>query len=208
MKIWSKLYVLPLVLIGFAAQAQTETVAPAPRKLEQLYISVGTGPAITLNNNSHPWGGTYLINFTAKWGTSLLRLNLQHNEFASKIEAKTNPFSYLKSGRYDSDFFISNENTSVSLAVGLQKKLNNLVQLQGFSGIGFNHISEFQFYDFKDTHLIDRPFTFYRPGVLLQAEAMFLPSKFAGLTLGAYANMVSKMPTAGLNFSLNLGKMK
>jgi len=49
---------------------------------------------------------------------------------------------------------------------------------------------------------------FYKPGLLLQAEAQFLPSKFAGLTAGAFANLTPKLPSAGVNLSLNLGMLK
>ncbi|HSI91689.1 MAG TPA: hypothetical protein VK927_11265, partial [Adhaeribacter sp.] len=49
---------------------------------------------------------------------------------------------------------------------------------------------------------------YVRPGLLIQAEAMFLPGKFAGLTAGAFANLTPKLPSAGLNLSLNLGMLK
>jgi len=206
MKMLSKLSILPCLFLGLAANAQSETVAPSPKMQPQLYFSLGTGPALTTNKDSHPFGGTYMLNITGACGSgSVYRLNVQHSVFYSEHDTKSGPFTYL--GGYNNSFTAS-ENTSISLAYGWQNKLNDFVLLQAFGGLGFNQTSQFEYPESDLEIMVDRPKYSYAPGLLLQAEAMFLPSKFAGLTLGTYANITPKLPSAGLSLSVNLGLLK
>ena len=209
MKMLSKLSILPCIFLGFAANAQTETVTSAPKMHPQLYLSVGTGPALTTNKDSHPWGGTYVLNITGACGSgSVYRLNVQHSEFFSEHDPKTGPFTYLGSNSYYSPYFTARDNTSISLAYGRQKKLNNFVQLQVLGGIGFNKISELHYYSIGFDRTPSTPEVTYLPGILLQAEAMFLPTCFAGLTLGGYYHYVPEISNGGLTLSLNLGLLR
>ena len=213
MKILNKLSVLPLLFLGFAAQAQTETLASEPKKLQQLYMSVGTGPAVTTQKHSNPFGGAVMLNFTGAFGPSnIYRLHIQHSGFTGWLSTEPGPFDYLTMESYNSNFSPENDNTTVSILFGRKQKVNNLIQIQGFAGLGTNFIST---YEVENREIIEgmrcgTQYSHYyvRPGVMLQAEAMFLPSKFAGLTLGAYTNIAPKLTSAGLNLNLNLGKLK
>ena len=215
MKNLSKLFFLHFLLLGFAAQAQaqTETVASAPKKLQQLYLSVGTGPAATTHKYSNPLGGAAMLNFTYATGPSnLFRLNIQHSGFTSWLDPAPGPFDFFTFEQYNTEFFVSNTNTAITLSFGKKQRISNLLQIQGLAGLGINSSSTFEIEGMENIEGVrcGNPYirNYVNPGVLLQAEAMFLPSKFAGCTFGAYANLIPKFSTAGLNVSLNLGKLK
>ena len=198
------------LLSTFTLKAQ-ESVAPNAKKLQQLYLSVGTGPAVSTNTDSNPFGGTYLLNFTSAFSfNSAVRLNFQHSGFTNTYDPAPGIFSYLNENDYQGTYFPANESFSISLLYGKKKQLNKLVQLQALGGLGFNIISKLEVS--SNGLYLERgsciPDVFYLPGALLQAEVMFLPSKFAGLTAGAYVNLTPKLPSTGINLSLNLGLLK
>lgn len=209
MKILSKLAILPFLFLGFASEAQTETVAPTLKKLQQLYLSVGTGPAITNNENTHPFGGTYLVNFTGiiRSGT-MFRLNLQNTRFIHSRETEPGAFTYLGANGYHSSFQNNQVQTSIALEVGKCKKLNNLMQFQALGGVSFNKISNLYFLRLFSESGSDMANVEYLPGLLLQAEAIFLPTQFAGLTLGTYYHYVPENSNGGLTLSLNIGRLR
>ncbi len=208
-----KIGLLLFLLVAFSQTFAQETVAPSPKKLQQLYLSLGTGTAVTKNEYSNPNGGTAILNFTGAFGPSnIFRVNIQHSGFTNRFGTTPGAFDYLQFGRYDSEFFVSNEGTAISFTYGKRQQINKLVQVQGLAGVGTNFISTFEIDDFGiiDGRWCGTPYirNYIYPGLLLQAEAMFLPTKFSGLTVGAYANLTPKLPTAGVNLSLNLGLLK
>ena len=143
MEILTKISFLPFFLLSFTAKAQTETLAPAAKKLQQLYVSIGTGPAVTTDKTSNHPGGTYAVNISGAFGpTSVFRLNLQHSIFTNTEMSTPGGFDYLGAHSYYASFNAANESNSISFLYGKRKKINQLLQLQALGGIGFNYVSK------------------------------------------------------------------
>ena len=213
MKMLSKLSFLPFIFLGFAAEAQTETVAPKAKILQQLYLSVGTGPAVIGNEDRHPFGGNFEVNLTKSICTDyLFRVGFKRNAFVGTFDPETSVLSYLDLG-YNNYFIPSTHINSGQLLVGKRKLVNQFIQLQAFGGLSFNQISKPDRYPTWAIETFPAIWEYrleqaYKPGAVIQAEAMFMPTRFAGLTLGGYYHYVPEISNGGLTLSLNLGKLR
>lgn len=202
-------------LIGFTfypVLAQ-ETVTPASKKLQQLYLSLGAGPALNGKNDLHPHGSNFDFNFTATLSSDyLFRLGFKRNAFVGTFDPEPKLFGFLELNEY-SYFIPSTHINSIQFAAGKRKIVNKFIQAQALTGLSFNQISQPDQYP---TFALERSPAIWeyhlvrsnQPGAFAQAEIMFLPSRYAGLTLGAYGHYSSAFSNGGLTLSLNLGLLK
>ena len=199
-----KLCTLTFLLISFLTNAQTETVAPKAKKLQQLYLSVGVGPAFTLNSEARTRGISLMTNTT--WVLSserVYRLGFNISGFANKNAPKPD----LILDNVGTDFNIISPNFSI----GKRKAISKNLQLMGLAGGSVNllsrsgYISPEQAAAGAEASCI--PELYVRPGILMQAEALTTPSKFCGFSFALYYHLMPKISSFGVNLSLNLGKM-
>jgi hypothetical protein len=200
-----KIFFLTLFGLGFLkTQAQTETVATPPKKLQQLYISAGLGPAVTLNQQAKTRGIDFSTNITWALGEEkLYRFGFNVTGFADKDAPK--PDLILDNVGTDFNIF------SPSFSVGRRLPMRKKIQLQGFVGPSLNLLSEFDYISPEDAAAGMEsclPNLYVRPGILLQAEAMIFPTRIAAFTVGTYLHLMPRIPNGGLTLSLNLGKMR
>ncbi len=200
-----------LLPIGFLAQAQTKTVAPAPKKLQQLYLSTGTGPAIISDNYYRPHGGSFNISASAGFRSGLiLTAGLKHADFVESFsQAPKGIYSYLDQFSYHATYFKAKNVKSYYLSIGKRRNINELIQIQATGGISYNAITALPPVgpDFPRELICDLVF-YNKAGALFQAGAMLIPTRFAGLTLGGYYHYIPGNSNFGINLNLNLGLLK
>jgi hypothetical protein len=204
---------LALLLGANSLKAQTETVATTPKKLQQLYISAGFGPNTTSNNRYNGFGETLNASITTTLNSNrVFRLGYIHAGLTGFL-AGNGYFTYLKGG-LDRTIYPCHKLNSVYFSAGKRKKINSMLQVQAFGGLSFNQFTRptDSWYEAMDAGAyISTRFTMEShklPGVIVQGEAMFLPTQFAGLTLGAYYQYVPGISNGGLTLSLNLGRLR
>ena len=189
---------------SISAKAQTETVGFKPKNLEQLYLSVGGGPAFTLNKEARTRG----IGFTSDISLAIrqqhvFRLGFQISGFTSKDAPK--PDLLLNNTGFEHSIFSS------TFSVGRRKKLNEHFQIQGLAGASLNLHSYFPYISPEaaaaGTEACILAFL-VRPGIILRAEAMALPTRFAGLTFGTFYHFMPGISNTGITMSLNFGLLK
>ncbi|KAA9338871.1 hypothetical protein [Adhaeribacter soli] len=203
---WRSILVSSLLFLGasISAIAQSETVASRPKKLQQLYLSIGGGPAFTLNKEARTRG----IAFTSDISLALrqqriFRLGFQISGFTSKDAPK--PDLILDNTGFDHSL------VSPSVSIGKRKKINEKLQIQGLAGASLNlhsylpYISEEAAAAGTEACI---PAFLVKPGLILRAEAMALPVRFAGLTIGAFYHYVPGISNGGVTLSLNFGLIK
>ena len=214
MKIMSKLSFLPLLLLGFVTQAQTERVGSEPKKLPQLYFSFGQGIAFSTSDLVTSTGTDAKLNITTTYpSNNIFRAGFSISSFEDDQPA-TKAFKADYPNRNSSPY-----HTLVTpyLAFGKRKLINRFFQVHVMGGLSFSwhHGAENVFRytilngiagykENLDYEMTDR----FVPGLVIQAEAMALPLRFAGLSLGGYYNFIPKISHAGLTFSLNLGRIR
>ena len=197
------LFILSLSLSS--AFAQTETVAKQEKKLQQLYLSAGIGPAFTLNSEARTRGISLMTNTT--WALSsnrLYRFGFNITGFANENAPKPD----LILDNVGPDFTIISPNFSV----GKRKALSKNLQLMGLVGGSVNllsrsgYISPEQAAAGAEASCI--PELYVRPGILMQAEALTMPSRFCGFSLAMYYHLMPKISSFGVNLGVNLGLLK
>lgn len=196
---------------GLSAKAQTKTVAPKPQKLQQLYVSVGTGPAFTSDNYYRSHGGGFDYSIGAGFRSDLmLKLGIKNTGFVENFsQSPKGLFAYLNQFSYHTTYFEARTLNSYYAIIGKRRKLCDHMQLQAFAGISYNTISGLPQVgpDFPRELICDLTYA-KSAGAIAQAELMLLPSRFAGLTVGTFFNYVPEYSHGGLTLSLNLGKLR
>jgi hypothetical protein len=187
----------------FSLKAQ-ETVAPNAKKLQQLYLSVGTGPAFTLNKEARTRGISFTSDISWAIGQErLYRLGLQVSGFASKNSPK--PDLILDNTGFEHSVF------SPNFSIGKRKKINEKFQIQGLAGASLNLHSYLPYISAEAAAAGAEaciPTLSVKPGIILRAEAMALPVRFAGLTFAAFYHLMPGISNGGFTASLNLGLLK
>src|SRR4051812_3424419 len=125
-----KIYLLQFIFICLCfsqAIAQTETPDANTKKLQQLYLSVGTGPAFTPNKETRTRGISFKSDISwANGQQRIYRLGLQVSRFTSKDSPK--PDLILDNTGFEHSIFSSD------ISIGKRKKTNETFQLQGLAG--------------------------------------------------------------------------
>jgi hypothetical protein len=214
MKMLSKLAFLPFLLLGFTAKAQTETVGSSPKKLRQLYFSMGLGGSFTNARHMETSGANSTLSLTAALPKNyliragILVAGFMDNQPASqKWKADNHRINMVPMHRANTYF----------LAVGKSYVIEKMLQFQVMAGPGYTTYEEPINITQRTAELgflgsyavLDSDLKIHqKPGLLLQAEAMFLPARFAGITVGGYYHFVPKISEGGITLSLNLGRIR
>jgi hypothetical protein len=197
--------VLLLALSSFRGIAQ-ETVAPKPKKLQQLYFSYGRTLAFTNSRNLHSYGDGVDLKFTAgfqqNWNGRLGALLTGFRDDLSRT-----PNLQFIGGEIPSHLIIT-----PYAAIGKSTSHSKIFQLKGMIGSGFTIYQEPTILGRTQTgNMIEVNAsleTYYQFSLLFQAEAMVVPLRFAGLTLGGYYHFVPHISNGGFSLSLNLGRVR
>jgi hypothetical protein len=185
-----------------------------PKKLQQLYLGLGIGGAFTNAVNMHPLGLNTSILLTATFkNNKIVRAGLLYSTFKDTQTA---------SEKWEEDKHLINmvpfhTLQSFYVAVGKRIVIEKSLQFNFFPGISFTNYEEpinvtqrtAEFGFVGAFQVLDYEVKIHeKPGIILQAEAMVLPFRFAGLTLGGYYHFVPKNSNCGFNLSLNLGRIR
>ena len=201
------------LLVAFNQAFAQETVADRPRKLKQLYLSMGIGGSFTNGNHMNSSGGNSALHITA----ALPKNNLLRAGIIGVAFPDTQPASEKwKKDNHRLNMVPMHHLGTYFLAVGKQYSIEKLLQFQILAGPGYT-IFEEPINVHQETldlvvaayPVLDCDFKVHKkPGILFQAEAMVLPTRFAGITVGSYYHFVPKISNGGLTVSLNLGLLK
>ena len=214
MKMLGKLSFLILLLLSFSSKAQTAKVASEPKKLQQFYISLGKGIAFTTSDIVTTSGSHANLLVTATYPSNkIFRAGFSISDFEDNQPA-TKAFKEDYPDRSSSPH---HSLVTPYIAFGKRKLLSKFFQVQALAGVSFtwHHGAEHVYryvansgdageYEVLDYQMTNR----FAPGIVLQAEVMALPLRFAGFTFGGYYNLIPKISHAGLTLSLNLGKIR
>ncbi|MBK0402199.1 hypothetical protein I5M27_04340 [Adhaeribacter sp. BT258] len=214
MRILRPLALLLLSLLSFSAKSQTETVMKQERKLQQLYLSLGVGGSFINSTNMASTGANASLHLTA----ALPKNKLVRGGLFSSSFADTQPASQKwKEDNHRINMVPEHFIGSYFLTAGKRKQFDKFLQFQAFAGLSYTKYEEpisvhqrTADFGFFGTYQVlgYEVKTHHKPGIILQAEAMFLPLRFAGLTLGGYYHFVPKISNGGFTISLNLGRIR
>lgn len=207
------LAVLLSLFICSEALAQ-ETVVSEPKKLKQLYIGLGSGFGFTsakyLNNADY----VASANLTAAFHNNLVaRISYLTVDFPDKLHGIPNGEELKYKGP---NHLLS----TLILSIGKKKTISKNFQVQTFASLSYTNYKEpsnitiLPFSNYSNgQHISGNLVVFqtavhHKPGIILQAEAMFLPLHFAGITLGGFYHFVPEISNGGITLSLNLGRIR
>ena len=203
---------LPLILFGFAVKAQTETVAPKPKKLQQLYLGFGGGPARTYAPDLKKGGAVFLSHlnlsfskttfFRAGYHFALLSDNLKNYPDLTYRGSPT-PYHEVK---------------SYYLSVGARRQLGKSFLILATAGISYNqhflpvnvrHIPKSTLFIFP----VGDSFAYEtirknKPGFIIQTEILWAEQlNYFGISLGTFFQYIPDASHGGLTLALNPGML-
>ena len=173
------------ILATYSAIAQTGAVAPKEKKLQQLYVGLGSQLGITdnqsMNNNGFGVNAYLNVGFISNWNFRSGIVQTNFKDDMSRFEHVT-----ASPGDYPKHRF-----TSTYLLIGKSIEFENVIQLKGMAGPTYTTYREP--YDFQGAPLLYLFRTYktefrnhYYIGGFVQAEALFMPGKSAGFTLSGF----------------------